>query len=191
MAETLVKEEICNACQADVRPDSLFCYNCGASVTEEVVEEAIEKPDEFLSGSKIIEEAETGVEDFDEEIPEPDIALEEKEIREESKENELNELTDSSSSEKMIFEKDSSDIIEESANNVKKSAEVEQSKSGAAKNANLRSAASLRKRGNIKTKEVKITWEEYENAPNALFIAIALLLTLFAVGIYFVAMYLK
>ena len=182
MAETLVKEEICNACQADVRPDSLFCYNCGASVTEEVIEEPIEKPDEDLSGSKIIDEAETDIEDFDEEISEPDVDLEEPEaeIREELKEN---EITDSAFSENIVFERDSTDIIEES--------EVEHSKTEATKNANLRSAASLRKRGNIKTKEVKITWEEYENAPNALFIAIALLLTFFAIGIYFVAMYLK
>ena len=35
MAETLVENEICEACGADVRPGSLFCYNCGESVTGE------------------------------------------------------------------------------------------------------------------------------------------------------------
>lgn len=36
MAETLVENKICEACGADVRPGSLFCYNCGESVTGEV-----------------------------------------------------------------------------------------------------------------------------------------------------------
>jgi hypothetical protein len=32
MAETLVKTEICEACGVDVRPGSMFCYNCGGAV---------------------------------------------------------------------------------------------------------------------------------------------------------------
>jgi ribosomal protein L40E len=32
MAETLVKEKVCRACGADVRPQALFCYNCGSAV---------------------------------------------------------------------------------------------------------------------------------------------------------------
>lgn len=33
MAETSVKQKTCQACGADVRPNSMFCYNCGSSVT--------------------------------------------------------------------------------------------------------------------------------------------------------------
>lgn len=33
MAETSVKTPICNICGAEVREGSLFCYNCGGSVT--------------------------------------------------------------------------------------------------------------------------------------------------------------
>lgn len=32
MAETFVENLVCGACRADVRPQALFCYNCGASV---------------------------------------------------------------------------------------------------------------------------------------------------------------
>lgn len=32
MAETLVQEKVCGACGADVRPQALFCYNCGSAV---------------------------------------------------------------------------------------------------------------------------------------------------------------
>lgn len=35
MAKTIVKKEICDACGAEVRPGSLFCYNCGGAVAEE------------------------------------------------------------------------------------------------------------------------------------------------------------
>ena len=38
MAEILVKNQICEACGADVRPQALFCYNCGGTVAEETVE---------------------------------------------------------------------------------------------------------------------------------------------------------
>ncbi len=37
MAETLVENQVCNRCGADVRPTALFCYNCGSSVAPETV----------------------------------------------------------------------------------------------------------------------------------------------------------
>lgn len=35
MAETTVQQQVCKACGVDVRPNSLFCYNCGSSVSVE------------------------------------------------------------------------------------------------------------------------------------------------------------
>ena len=35
MAETLVKNRVCNACGAEVRSGAFFCYNCGSSVETE------------------------------------------------------------------------------------------------------------------------------------------------------------
>ena len=37
MAETLVKNRVCNACGMDVRSGAFFCYNCGSSVTADVI----------------------------------------------------------------------------------------------------------------------------------------------------------
>lgn len=37
MAETIVENQVCNHCGADVRPAALFCYNCGSSVEPEIV----------------------------------------------------------------------------------------------------------------------------------------------------------
>ena len=71
MAETLVKEKVCRACGADVRPLALFCYNCGSAVApgvpltennnkkvendwfqDEPVEEEFESKDELIADEK-------------------------------------------------------------------------------------------------------------------------------------------
>jgi hypothetical protein len=36
MSQTAVKELICDVCGAEIRDGSLFCYNCGTSVTERI-----------------------------------------------------------------------------------------------------------------------------------------------------------
>lgn len=40
MAETTVENKICAACGAEARPNTLFCYNCGASLAPEIAPEA-------------------------------------------------------------------------------------------------------------------------------------------------------
>jgi uncharacterized Zn finger protein (UPF0148 family) len=36
MAETITENQVCNACGADVRKGSLFCYNCGGRLVSEI-----------------------------------------------------------------------------------------------------------------------------------------------------------
>ena len=56
----------------------------------------------------------------------------------------------------------------------------------------LKSAAAMRRKPkNIQPKKVEIIWEEHENAPNLWFILVTILLTLFAAGVLYLAMYLK
>ena len=43
MAEAVAKEEICDSCGAEIRPDSLFCYSCGGSLEVELAEEMEKK----------------------------------------------------------------------------------------------------------------------------------------------------
>ena len=57
MALTLVQNKVCNACGADVRPNSLFCYNCGKSIVEKTSEENLIKAE--TSEEKVFEEKET------------------------------------------------------------------------------------------------------------------------------------
>ena len=56
----------------------------------------------------------------------------------------------------------------------------------------LKSAATMRRKSKTsEPKKVEIIWEEHENAPNLWFILAAVVLTLFAVGVFYLAIYLK
>lgn len=56
----------------------------------------------------------------------------------------------------------------------------------------LRSAASIRNEARrSEPKKIEVYWEEHENAPNVLFIAVSIALVLFTIVILFIAMYLK
>ena len=43
MAETIVENQICDACGVDIRKGALFCYNCGGSVTPEIASPKVNK----------------------------------------------------------------------------------------------------------------------------------------------------
>ncbi len=152
MAEIFVENLVCAACDADVRPQALFCYNCGGSVASKVESSdkngISKKADLFIdkiSENKNVKNIEPIITDI------PVAAV-------------TNEETS-----KKSFPK---------ANTQEK--------------AELRSAASLRRKSRIiKPKRVEISWEERENTPNILFIVVALSLTLFAIGVLFLALQLK
>ena len=58
--------------------------------------------------------------------------------------------------------------------------------------AKLKSAANLRRRTkSFQKKPVEVVWEEPENAPNKWFPLVAIVLILFVVAIFYLAMYLK
>ena len=47
MAETVVDKAVCATCEAEIRDESLFCYNCGSAVVpavEPVAEPEIKEP---------------------------------------------------------------------------------------------------------------------------------------------------
>jgi len=45
MAETTIENRICQTCGVEVRPNTLFCYNCGKSVALEIVQDLPQKGD--------------------------------------------------------------------------------------------------------------------------------------------------
>ncbi|MBA4123742.1 MAG: zinc ribbon domain-containing protein [Acidobacteria bacterium] len=146
MAETLVENQVCNHCGADVRPTALFCYNCGSSVAPETV-----------------------------------IALKDKESVGESRLRRI--IAEGKNGDKNVQIKR---IIAEEA--VDKSI----TQSSVQTETNLKSAAAMRRKSKtIQPKRIEVFWEEHENAPNGWFILAAILLTLTAAGILYLAMYLK
>ena len=146
MAKTTVENLVCQACGADVRENSLFCYHCGGSVAPELV---VALKDRKNVGNvrfhKITDEEKNG--DKSEQIKPTVIPqIENKTI----------------------------------------------SKSSLSEEPKLKSAATMRRRSkSFQPKRVEIIWEEHENSPNGWFIAVAIFLTLFAVGVLFLAMRLK
>lgn len=159
MAETLVKEKICNSCGAEVRPNAVFCYNCGSAVAPEVplgVNKTQKFSDNWFKGDLVEEKPEKIVsEKFETKIVEPE------------NENQPEEIVSEP------------EIVEE------KTTEAEPQKRDLSK---MDSAANLRRREkSLQKKRVEIVWEEHDNAPNGWFIFFAILLAALAVGIWLVA----
>lgn len=148
MAEILVENQVCGACEAEVRKGALFCYNCGTSVAPEM-----EPPANNHKSEKA-----------------PDIEVAER-------------ITEK---EKVETKPASAEVFTETA--IKKP----DGKPGDLAENKLKSAASMRRKPKtVQQKRVEIVWEEHENAPNIWFILVALLLTLFAAGIWYLAVYLR
>lgn len=137
MAETSVKNRVCNACGSEVRGGALFCYNCGGSVAPETVAAPEDKKQiaEKTNGDNPAQAKQTIAADAaDKPIPKPVLVEEPK----------------------------------------------------------LKSAATMRRKSkSYQPKRIEVIWEEHENAPNVWFILAAIVLTLGAVAVLYLAMQLK
>jgi uncharacterized Zn finger protein (UPF0148 family) len=152
MAETLVENRTCSACNADVRKGALFCYHCGGSVAPEI---------DVAENHK----------------PAADAWFREEIVEERAEEEKLEQIEKPAEAKTEVLEK--SDIPIE--------------KPDVFEEAKLKSAASLRRKDKTfqKIRIEEVVWEEPENAPNGWFILVALVLTLFAVGIFLLVVYTK
>jgi len=158
MAETLVEKKICGACGADVRPGSLFCYNCGGAVPESDASVRIDKPENNSLKTTQLK----------------------KERLESAAEAPIAKPTVGELLEK-IDEKPLASPLEKPSD-----------KPLAQDDAKLKSAANMRRKAkSFQRKTVEVVWEEPENAPNKWFPIVAVVLILFVVAIFYLAMYLK
>jgi len=167
MAETLVENKICEACGADIRPGSLFCYNCGGAVSEELAKPA-------ANNNKHISSA-WAKGDITENI----------DLKTTQLKKETVEKFEAKPIEKPIEKPTISEFLG-------KAEEKPIEKPLIQEEAKLKSAANLRRKAKIyQKKTVEVVWEEPENAPNKWFPIVAILLILFVVGIFYLAMYMK
>jgi len=167
MAEAVAKEQICDSCGAEIRPDSLFCYSCGGSLEAELAEMEKKGASAAWSRGDLAEES----------------AENEKEDREEkagAKENKSQNDDDSA-----LDEGDANGKIEVKA----KPAKVDEKDS---EKKGLKTAASLRKKPKkLGKKRVEVVWEEHDNSPNVWFIVGAVIFTILGAALFYIAMYLK
>ncbi len=163
MAETLVKEKVCRACGADVRPQALFCYNCGSGFKPETkpVENNNKKTSDAWFRDELVEEDKPDLE-FQNDKREDELIADEEIKIEESPEQEFDDET------------------------------AEDEKAEKRDLSTMDSAAKLQRRGkSVQKKRVEIVWEEHDNAPNGWFIFFALVLTILAVVIWIISTYLE
>ncbi len=170
MAKTLVKKKICDACGAEVRPGSLFCYNCGGAVAAELPETGKLNNRKAASDTRFQSDLKENT-DF----TTSNIDLKTTPLKEET----VNRI------EARPIAKPTEELLEK--------IEVKPlEKPSLQEEAKLKSAASLRRKAkSFQRKRVEVVWEEPENAPNKWFPIFAILLVLFVVGIFYLAMYLK
>lgn len=168
---------VCNACGADVRPQALFCYNCGASVAPEFGGGNNDRP---ATDETVLSRAETG------------------EAGSGSGGNNI------SSSQKVetIDTKNRKRTKRDAGRRLEKTSAAPSGKFPA-ETEKLKTAASIRKNSppvagaaaaaaKAKRKTVEVVWETPEaGAPNLWFIAAAFVLALFAGAILLAALYLR
>lgn len=183
MAETLVENRTCGKCGVVVRKGALFCYNCGDTVAPEIpVAENNTPPTVELFREERIEDAAEPVK------PEPIKAepVKTETLRVDRIEPLVEIRPEMAPTEEIRLEKSSDEPIKKPDSIEKRPDLIEEAK--------LKSAASLRRKakpGLQKRKVEQIVWTGHENAPNAWFIVVALVLTLFATGVFWLAMNLK
>lgn len=173
MSKTLVDKKICDACGADVRPGSGFCYNCGGAVAQE------------------------------EELPVTQANIDLKEAGDVWRQGDLAENSDYKTGnidlkttklkEEVIETIDLKPIGKPSDGELNKTVEsIPKPKASLQETAKLKSAANLRRKAkSFQKKTVEVVWEEPENSPNKWFPIVAFFLIIIVVGIFYLAMYLK
>jgi hypothetical protein len=170
MAKTLVEKEICDACGAEVRPGSVFCYNCGGAVSEEPT--APQKN----NNNKRISDAWRGDWSENTDSKTSNIDLKTTKLKEES----VGRIDI-----KPIEKPPAAELLE-------RIEEEPAEKTSIHEEAKLKTAASLRRKGkSFQRRTVEVVWEEPESAPNKWFPIVAILLILLVLGIFYLALYLK
>jgi len=161
MAEIIVENQICETCGADVRPQALFCYNCGGAVGVQI--EKTENKTESKNGNN-----KSG-----------DVLLK----------NNFKEEIKEETAEKPANSESNGDVrkIEVTAETIKKDKKADVFEEAKLKSA----ASLRRKAKSIQPKEIEIVWEEPERISGLRLTLIVLLLTAFAAAVVFLAISLK
>ena len=181
MAEKLLDNQICENCEAEIRQNALFCYNCGFQVVEDEIVEA-----ENNNGSKVSNAW------FKDSITE-------------AKETENIAVTTKTSHKKTDVKVESIDISMEKtipAFEVSDDSPINtKAKSDTTKNtqktktedlSKLKTAASLRQQSRLAPKKtVEVVWDAPKSTPNVWFLIVSLVFAGLAVAALFAMLYIR
>ncbi len=165
MTESAVENPVCSACGAPVRPQALFCYNCGSAVAAAPAPqiEKTEPPEgDEISGGNGAETQPLTAAAADENFTAP-------------------------------IGKPTGTLVEDKPEKGSSSHPAVAATAQPQAETKLKSAAALRRSGRVppQKKVVEVVWEEPENAPNIWFLVVAFVLVLFAVGILLAMLYIR
>ncbi len=211
MAETLVKDQVCNACGSEIRPHSLFCYHCGGALqAEDFPKEKNDENEQDVSDAWFRDDLTENQTDEKEESVENRSEIDSKEeekaeeIEEEDKAEEIEEDDEiekpTEDLETVLSEKKSAEtLLDDDAENTESEQDQVKSKpfeendfEKPKTDAKLMTASALRNRSKpSRLKLVEIQWEERESSPNLWFIIIALVLVGLAGALIYISFYLK
>ena len=167
MADETLDNQICEKCSAAVRPNALFCFNCGAQVAPDEVVIA-----ETAAAKKV---SDAWFRDDIVAAPESSSPIPEAPAKQAVRAKQKPETTSVDS---------------------KASATVSDAAGASEKTATkpaMKTAASLRQQSKVtqQRKAVEVTWEQPEGAPNLWFALITVILVAFAVGMLFLMLYIR
>ena len=176
MAKILVEKNICDACGADVRAGSLFCYNCGGAVSEQMPAAAATNNNRKNDTGQRFQSD-----------PAENNDLKTTQLQRETIDNlEMSPIG------KPVGKPPADKTFEKGEVQPEPDLEAAPETSSIQDQAKLKSAANLRRKAkSFQKKTVEVVWEEPETAPNKWFPIVAIFLILLVVGIYYLAMYLK
>jgi len=190
MAETLVEKKVCRECGAEVRPQTSFCYNCGKSVTETPDRDPADEPSSIWFGETIIS-------DGPEPEPEPEPTQEPEDAVTEAFEGPIapEPPVDLAEYETEKIEREDlelENIEPETAPDPEAAGGLDPIHHSLPVESGMRSAASIRRKAKTyQRREVEVIWEEYEGKSNLKYILITLLVVLFTVIVFWIAMTMK
>lgn len=186
MAETFVKDIVCEACGSEARPQAQFCYHCGGPLEVVEVKNEVGASDVWFQ------------EEISENAKEEEISRDEKgsgnDLKSEETVDDLasKEETNEKLEEAAEDEKDEGKKISVRSKPVTEEDEGKKDKETKREKKDLKSAASLRKRSKpSRLKMVEVVWEENESSPNGWFVGFGLVLALLAAGLILLSFYLK
>jgi hypothetical protein len=191
MAETLVEKKVCRECGAEVRPQTSFCYNCGKSVTETPDREPADEPSSIWFGETLIsDEPEPETAPAEEpEIPGPEVSEEPAEA--EPVVDLAEDGLETAGPEAAVdLAEDGPEMAEPES--VHAPDELDPIHHSLPVEPGMRSAATIRRKPKtFQRREVEIVWEEYDGGSSLKYILITMLVVLFTIIVFWIAMTMK